>query len=281
MPISDAQRHSDRGLRAAAMSPAPRFTAGDLLALWEAGVAAEPAARPSALLAAAGRWLGAELPADGAGWEALPLGERDQWLLRLRQALFGRELTCHAACPACGEALELVLDIEDLLRPADEPPPPAEIEARHGDLRLAARPPTGADLRALAALSTSDAAAGEDSSEAAARQLALRCLVRAERHGEAVEPASLTAAELAVLEEALAAADPRAELRFGLTCEACDERWSDGLDVAAYLAAELEIAAHRLLRQVATLARGFGWREGDVLALSPLRRRAYLDLLGA
>jgi hypothetical protein len=37
------------------------------------------------------------------------------------------------------------------------------------------------------------------------------------------------------------------------------------------------VEAQRLMRQVVELARAFGWTEGQVLALSPERRRFYLE----
>ena len=39
--------------------------------------------------------------------------------------------------------------------------------------------------------------------------------------------------------------------------------------------------ALRLLGHVHALARAYGWREADILAMSPARRQVYLDLAGA
>ncbi|HEX2516118.1 MAG TPA: phage baseplate protein, partial [Chloroflexota bacterium] len=39
--------------------------------------------------------------------------------------------------------------------------------------------------------------------------------------------------------------------------------------------------ARRLLREVHTLARAYGWREAEILALPGRRRQTYLDLVGA
>jgi len=43
--------------------------------------------------------------------------------------------------------------------------------------------------------------------------------------------------------------------------------------------AELAAEAKRLLREVDALARAYGWREADILALSSQRRHAYLELV--
>jgi hypothetical protein len=52
------------------------------------------------------------------------------------------------------------------------------------------------------------------------------------------------------------------------------------LDPAEFLWAAAEAQARRLLLEVDALARAYGWREPDVLALPPARRRAYLELVG-
>ena len=51
------------------------------------------------------------------------------------------------------------------------------------------------------------------------------------------------------------------------------------MDIGEFFWRELTVQAKRLLREVHLLARGYGWREADVLALHPRRRQAYLDLL--
>ncbi len=55
--------------------------------------------------------------------------------------------------------------------------------------------------------------------------------------------------------------------------------WQALFDIAAYFWAELAAEAKRLLREVDALARAYGWREADILALSPRRRQAYLELI--
>ena len=50
--------------------------------------------------------------------------------------------------------------------------------------------------------------------------------------------------------------------------------------MAEYLWKEVLIEARRLLREVNALARTYHWREADILALSPRRRQAYLELAG-
>ena len=171
----------------------------------------------------------------------LALAERDRALLALRRAMFGDAMACVTDCPACGERLEMAVSATAL---ADALPVCADDEPM--------RPLTSRDV-ALAAAS--------DEPE--------RVLI--ERAGAAGEGFAAALERLQSLQEA-------AELRFSLTCAACGEAWSEVLDVAAYLWAEVEAAAHRLLGEVAEIAAALGWSEREILALSPIRRRAYLQI---
>lgn len=239
--------------------------AARLLSLWEVTITATGAARQALTLLSDAR---PQLGADAL--TALPLGEVHQHLLRLQQELFGEELDAVASCPLCGTELELLLPVHQLLRPAAEPPPPATVEVEFGGLHLRARTVTMADLLALEDLPEPDAAS---------RLLVDRCLLEARRQATKVEASDLQTPELEALADALAAADPHAELILDLTCAACDHHFQQVLQPAAFLVSELRIHARRLLQQVHRLARGYGWREADILALSPQRRHAYLELL--
>jgi hypothetical protein len=41
---------------------------------------------------------------------------------------------------------------------------------------------------------------------------------------------------------------------------------------------KVQLAAERLLLDIDTLARAYGWTESDVLRLSPVRRAAYVQM---
>jgi hypothetical protein len=60
----------------------------------------------------------------------------------------------------------------------------------------------------------------------------------------------------------------------------CTYSWHAAFDIATYLATEVHTWASRQLREVHDLARAYGWSEAEILAMSPTRRRAYLELLG-
>ena len=238
-----------------------------LLDAWERGQGEGANLRALALLAAADP----ETP-----WEelcALPLGERDRRLLELREGTLGRRIESVARCPGCGEPLDVLLDTRELRGGGSEgaaAEPPAEL-IRDG-LTLRFRLPTSLDLLAA------ERCAGVEEGR---RSLAERCVVEARRGGEDLAPASLAEADVTALAAALAAADPGAELLLDLRCPACGHGWRELLDVASFLWAEIEVQARRLLREVHVLARAYGWSEPDVLALTPRRRRLYLEMVSA
>ena len=251
------------------------LSAAGILEAWERGSSQVPAEQALMLLAAAcPERTGDELA-------ALPLGARDALLLTARQRLFGAELTSFARCPVCASALEFTAQVDDLRAGprVDETPsavsPPfhttmlpvgSDVPAAQVTYRL----PTGGDLIAL-----------QDISEPAAFRLALaeRCIVEATWGGATVSTSELPDAALAALAAAMSASDPQAEVLLDLTCPACGASWQTVFDIATYFWAELAAEAKRLLREVDALARAYGWREVDILALSPGRRQAYRELL--
>jgi hypothetical protein len=241
------------------------LTSGQVLEVWERGQGHGLAVRALALLAAA---------SPEASWEelgALPLGERDRQLLELREETLGSRIEGAVRCPACGEALDVTLDARELRSGARTGTPP-ELELSRDALELRFRLPNSLDLLAAERC----AAVGE-----ARRLLAGRCVLEARRGGEPVPADGLSEEDVQALAATLAEADPGAELLLELRCPACERGWWELFDVASFFWAELDVQARRLLREVHALARAYGWREADVLALSPQRRRLYLEMVGA
>jgi hypothetical protein len=238
------------------------FSAREVLDICDQGHGHGTTAKALLLLAAA---------SPEATWEdlaALPVGERDQRLLALRESTLGPRLEALARCPACGETVELALESGELrVAGADR-----ESELCEGGLSLRFRPVDSADLLAIEECADP---------EAARRRIAERSLLAASRDGQPIEPRDLSPQEVGLLAEALAEADPGAELLLELRCPACGHAWRELFDPAVFFWAELESRSQRLLLEIHVLARAYGWREADVLALNPRRRRAYLELLGA
>jgi len=229
------------------------------LDLWERAQQLPPIERAVELAAAAPP----ETARDDVA--ALSLGRRDARLLALRDASAQPSLDATAGCPACGESVEFAPAAAQLLDA--EPAAPAPLERDGFVVRW--RPPDSRDVAAAAA--ASDAAT--------ARALLLeRCVLAASGPDGAVAAGALPATLQAALEDAIAAADPLAEILIDLTCPACGAAFVADLDIASFVWAELDRGARELLGEVDALARTYGWTEPEVLALSGRRRAAYLRL---
>ncbi len=222
-----------------------------IVATWELGRPRHPLDRALLLFALA------EPEADPDALADRPLSARNAALLRLRQTQHGNLLDAWRDCPHCGARLEFRLDLATLL--ADYTPAPARVDLDG----LAVRPPTSRDLALITR---------QPDPEQAALALLKRCLLTAPEG-----PPPDLAARLPQLEATLEAADPLSALVLDFHCEVCGQRWADALDIPALLWEEIEAGARRLLDQVHLLAGAYGWREGDILALSDARRAAYIE----
>jgi uncharacterized protein (UPF0212 family) len=240
------------------------LSAAELLGAWEAGEDQHPLDRALTL-------LGAADPAASRGELArLPLGERDARLLRLRARTVGRPLAGYTECPACGERLEFTLGAEELL-PAEEPGP-GPWDAAAGEVALRFRLPDSRDLAA---------AAGCRSVAEARRLLATRCVLEARAGDRPVDPAALAEDAVEALAARMAEVAPDTERTLALACPACGTAWEAALDVPAFFWAEVAVRARRLMHEVDALARAYHWSEPEILAMSPRRRRAYLEMAEA
>jgi hypothetical protein len=86
---------------------------------------------------------------------------------------------------------------------------------------------------------------------------------------------------VAGIARSMAEADPLADIQLGLTCPACERQWHVVFDILSFLWTEIEVWAWRMLADVHTLARAYGWGEREILSLSPTRRQFYLEMVGA
>ncbi|WP_140979388.1 hypothetical protein [Bradyrhizobium guangdongense] len=201
--------------------------------------------------------LGAALPEESQERCAeLPIGARDAAILKLRCATFGGRFSGRTNCPRCGEEHEFDLDLVRLLAEATGP---AEIEIDNG---LRFRMPNSADLIAVARHNDVDAAA---------RQLLQRCCLNV--HPEI----DWSPALLDEVESRIALRESADYIELGFVCIACGEAWDDRLDVAGCVWEEIAARGRRLLDEVHALAMYYGWSEQQILALSDIRREAYLQ----
>lgn len=235
------------------------LSAATAIEVWEAGRGRHTVDRALALLAAAT----SEARDDLA---ALSIGQRDERLLRLRQATFGDRLPALAGCPACDERLEVDLACGTLLEDGVTEAVRAH-HLEHDGYAVTFRLPNSFDL----------AAAAMAHDVAAAREMLLSRCVLAVRPATTSLPDDLAGA----VAEAMSALDPHAEVLLDLACPHCAHEWQSTLDIAALLWTEVSAYARRLLLDVDQLARAYGWSEPEILALSAARRATYLELVAS
>jgi hypothetical protein len=241
-----------------------------LLDAWEQSLGQPPVRQAIVLLAAACPGVPLEKLAR------LSVGQRDACLLALREWAFGPHLACLTRCPVCAEQLELTLSMAELrlVEPcwaAGENDlmdswvlisEPYEVEFRLPNSRDLALLPAQCDL------------------EEAREWLLGRCIVAVREDGSDCHVGPLPATIMQQVVEEMGAVDPQGDVELDLRCPACDHHWTLPFDIAGVLWRELDAWALRTLREVHLLASAYGWREGDILALSPWRRQFYLDLVG-
>jgi T4 bacteriophage base plate protein len=241
-----------------------------ILQVWERGQQQHPLDRALTLLAFA-------LPEHS--WETLShlsIGQRDSLLLLLRQQMLGDDMESFANCPHCGESVEFTLKTTALrvMEPVIEP--------------LASQTLTVADYALIFTLpSSKDLAAvvGCETLLAAQSVLTQRCIQQISCEGVAIAPESIPEEFWQQLTQQMtqqmAAVDPQAEILLDLSCPACQSNWQVLFDIVAFFWTELGLQAKQIMQEVHTLARSYGWREADILAMSPTRRQHYLGLVEA
>jgi hypothetical protein len=246
------------GFRAAGLS------APALLRIWEAGAAQHPLDRALTILAAAEPGL------TRRDLASLPSGRRDQRLLAVYERTFGNRAVGQGRCPECGEVVEFDVDIGSFLAASSDEncaEPYAVVEEGY---EVTYRLPNSFDLAEIGSLT--------DVNEAR-RRLIERCIQRVTREGAEVRLDQVPEVVIGLVVERMAVHDPLADIELAMTCPACGAQWQLLFDIVSFLWRKIEAQAGRLLREVHTLARAYGWREADILAMSPGRRQAYLEMV--
>jgi hypothetical protein len=214
-----------------------------LLSAWESGYGRPGPERAVTLAAAA-----SGLPLDEVA--GLPLGGCDRLLLELREQCFGARLDGLVRCPQCDMELDVGIDLDELRVLDPDGSRTVEVAGRTVTLR----PLTSRDIGSC----------GGDRD-----RLLARCLVD--------EPAPPTPDLLDAVESRLDALDPQAARTIDLDCPSCAASWAAPVDVTEFVWSEVDTFARRLLQDIHTLAAAYGWRESDVLAIGPARRRFYVQ----
>jgi hypothetical protein len=237
----------------------------ELLAGWERALAVLPSQRGVALLPLV-------TPAGSAEevWD-LSVGGRDARLLDLREAVFGSAVVAQDACPGCAQDIELDFDLRDIrVGAAPEGLTPRTVALDSYEATV--RPPTVLEVIA---------SARDTDLDATTAALLEHAVIAARHDGVPVSAAELPPDLVALIDVELAAMDPQADVGLDVVCPNCGRTWEALFDIAGFLWTELEAWAGRLLTDVHVLASAYCWSESDVLALSPVRRRFYLEAVGA
>lgn len=240
----------------------------ELLRVWEEHQRSHPILRAIGALAAA-------VPERGwDGWVRASIGERDRALLTLYERLFGSDLHTTATCPRCSERLESEFTAGDIR--SNVAAPSDTLTLRERGFSIDYRLPTSEDLMQVAA-DRSSSSSGETRDVA----LLLRRCVTARHNETPVDPSVLPDDLVERIANAMAEHDPDADVRIALECPGCGHAWDLQFDIVSYFWSELDDWAQRTLADVHALASAYGWTESTVLDLTPVRRRIYLDMVGA
>jgi hypothetical protein len=235
----------------------------DLVDIWETGQPQHGVDRALTILAQADPTHSRHDFAD------FPIGERDRRLLDIREQSLGHTIKSMATCPRCSERVEFVFDTANVRTPpssADEDKDGFKLVDENYVINF--RLLTSWDLAAIAACTD----------EMTATSLLIkRCVLGVDRNGISQDIAEVPDRIIQQLQKTISERDPQAEILLDLKCPACEAQWQLLFDIAAFLWEEIATQAERLLDEVHTLAGAYGWAEKEILALSPVRRRYYIE----
>ncbi|GAA0274293.1 hypothetical protein GCM10009127_13480 [Alteraurantiacibacter aestuarii] len=234
-----------------------------MVAIWERGKP-QPDWQRALEIVAAGEECG-----DAEHLRTLTLGERNARLFALRKATIGPIMRAFVKCPQCSEPLEFEQSIDELLD-GNAAAPQREFSFAIDGYTLHCRLHDSTDIA-----HTADLFFEEEIAEA----LVDRALLKAEHAGETLPSAALSDSMRAAIAREVAARDPLSRPGVALGCAACEHVWQAPLDIAAFFWTEIERLARTTLDDVIALARGYGWRENDILEMGASRRQLYLEAL--
>ena len=200
---------------------------------------------------------------------SMSIGQRDGYLLQLRELTFGSQLNSSVECPNCQERLEFDFKVADIYAaPTQITDRQYSLTAEGFDLQF--RLPNSQDLASIV---------GCKDVEIANSLLTQRCLLKACRDDRTVVHGELPPVVITKLTEQMVECDPNSEIQLALNCPACEHSWSAWFDIVDFFWTELSVQAKRLFLEVHRLARFYGWRETDILSMSALRRQQYLEMV--
>lgn len=251
------------------------LSASELLQVWEQGLSKSAVQRALGLLATACPQTPLEILAQ------LSIGQRDTCLLTLREWVFGTQLFSLATCPNCGDCLELTLNVGDLRGETlplivedstltSESFSPDIYSVMVADYEVQFRLPNSLDLAAIAYHNLSTCQ----------QQLLNRCILTICYQGESNPANQLPQIVQDAIVQRMAEVDPQGDMQVAMDCPVCRHQWQIIFDIVSFFWSEINAWASRILGEVHVLATAYGWREVDILAMSPYRRQLYLEMVG-
>ncbi len=237
----------------------------EVLGIWEDGQSQSPVERTVTMIAAACPEMTRQNVAE------LDIARRDALLFDLRRKVFGETLRCFSECGQCSAGIEFSFSTGDIEGP-DGPGGDMDEgvhELSNGDMEIRFRLPNSTDL----------ALAARYDNETARAFIIGRCVVEVRSAGRPLSSYKLTEEGLEKMILRMAEWAPLSDIVMDLTCPTCGYPYEAPFDIGSFLWDEIAAEARRLLYEVHTLARAYGWKEADILRMSPQRRRLYMEML--
>ncbi len=241
------------------------LTAETILQIWEGAKEQHAVDRALTILQGASPEANREDLAD------LPIGRRDAQLLAIRCHTFGTTLNSIASCPQCQEQVEVSFNLLDLLKESEgdeENTMKINIQNYHLEYRI----PNSRDLAALFECQNSEDARGK---------LMTRCIGKASKEGSEIMPTELPETVIETVTAKIIKLDPLLEVLLNLNCPHCEKAWQVPFDILSFLWSEIAAKAKQLLQEIHCLATVYGWSEQEILSLSPVRRKGYMEMVMA
>ena len=166
-------------------------------------------------------------------WDELvrfPIGDRNNFLLDIREATFGKELSGMAKCTECDEQMEFIADVDELRFGSDTKKQQDVYEAIFGHYKIRLRLINSLDLAA---------AAGCPDANSGGKLLAQRVVLKLIHNNTEISADKLPDESLSVISEKLAKADPEANMNIDMKCPECSKELSMPFDIVIFFWKEI------------------------------------------
>lgn len=248
------------------------LSTADLLNIWEQGNLQSPLKQALLLLTSA---------CPEKSFEELTklrLGQRDRLLLTLRELTFGEQLISVVNCPKCGEQVELNFKTTDIIVSSVQEVPDVQLLTLDDGYTVQFHLPNSEDIMAIAKHNSLGIASSLNPTLAQTLLLE-QCVEQISYQEQEQSLNQLPLSVINAIQTRMAEADPQADIQLVLECPVCRYSWQTLFDIVSFFWSEINTWAKQTLYEVHLLASAYGWSESDILALSPQRRKLYLEMI--